>query len=310
MLEAVAFLGRLSRNLLVLAAVACLPLLDGFRDSRLTGDSLLKVRSWGYQLQRPDVALLAGSRYDAVVVDYVRQAKGNRPFRPIDIKRLAERPDGGRRIVLAYMSIGEAETYRFYWQSDWLGSRPAWLGGENPRWHRNYVVRFWQDEWKRIILGERGSYLDRILKAGFDGVYLDRVDVYAEWLAERPAAKADMIAFVRSIAEEGRRRKPGFKIVVQNAEELVDDQAYLSSIDGLAKEDLLFGEKHEEEANPEEEIAYSIAQLQKVRAAGKPVWVIEYLTDPKQREAAAKRLAGLGFVHTFAVRELDRVETP
>ena len=310
MLEALAFLGRQARNLLVLMAVACLPLVDAFHDNRVTGESLRKVRTWGYQLQRLDVASLADARFDAMVIDYVHVAKGNRPFRPFDIKRLAERPDGGRRIVLAYMSIGEAETYRFYWQREWLASPPAWLGGENPRWRRNYIVRFWQDDWKQIVLGGPGSYLDRIIKAGFDGIYLDRVDVYADWQSERPSAKADMIALVRQIAEQARKRRPGFKVVVQNAEELVDDRAYLSIIDGLAKEDLLFGEKHEEEANQENEIAYSIAQLQKVKAAGKPVWVIEYLADPRQREVAAKRLGELGFVHTFAVRALDRVEAP
>jgi cysteinyl-tRNA synthetase len=310
MLDALAFLGRLARNLVVLAAVAGLQVMDGFRDNRLTSDSLQSVRSWGYQLQRLDLASLAASRFGGVVIDYVHLAKGNRPFRPSEIKRLAERPDGGRRIVLAYMSIGEAETYRFYWQHRWLASPPAWLGGENPRWRRNYIVRFWQDDWQQIVLGGPGSYLDRIIKAGFDGVYLDRVDVYAEWQSERPRAKAEMIAFVRQIAEEARKRKPGFKVVVQNAEELVDDREYLAIIDGLAKEDLLFGEKQEEEANEEDEIAYSIGQLQKVKAAGKAVWIIEYLADAKQREVAARRLADLGFVHTFATRALDRVEDP
>lgn len=310
MLEALAFLGRVGRNLLVLAAVALLLVMDTYRDNRVAEDGLRKVRSWGYQLQRLDVASLAQSRFDAVVIDYVHRARGNQPFRPFEIKRLAERPDGGRRIVLAYMSIGEAETYRFYWQREWLASHPSWLGGENPRWHRNYAVRFWQDDWRRIILGGPGSYLDRIIKAGFDGVYLDRVDVYAEWLAERPSAKADMIAFVRAVAEEARRRRPGFKVLVQNAEELVDELGYLSVIDGIAKEDLLFGEKEEEEANPEEDIAFSIGQLKKVKAAGKPVWVIEYLHEPQQREAAAKRLGELGFVPTFPTRALDRVEAP
>lgn len=310
MLETLAFLGRLTRNLILLAVVGFLPLGDAFRDSRLTSTTLSSVRSWGYQLQRLDVASLAEAPFDAVVVDYVRVAKNGRPFRPVDVKRLAERPDGGRRIVLAYMSIGEAENYRYYWQPGWLTSHPSWLGQENPRWQRNYVVRFWQEGWQQIILGGRESYLERIIAAGFDGVYLDRADVYAEWLNERPSAKADMIAFIRSIAEAARHRRPGFKIMVQNAEELVDDNSYLSIIDGIAKEDLLFGEKNEGEANQEDEIAYSIGQLQKVKAAGKPVWVIEYLADGGQREAAVKRLAALGFVLTFSTRELDRVDLP
>jgi cysteinyl-tRNA synthetase len=37
-------------------------------------------------------------------------------------------------IALAYMSIGEAEEYRFYWQPEWAYAPPAWLGPENPDW--------------------------------------------------------------------------------------------------------------------------------------------------------------------------------
>ena len=42
-------------------------------------------------------------------------------------------------------------------------------------------MRYWEDEWQRLILGspdpaaERG-YLDRVIDAGFDGAYLDIID--------------------------------------------------------------------------------------------------------------------------------------
>jgi len=49
---------------------------------------------------------------------------------------------------------------------------PAWLCAEDPDWKGNYKVRYWQPEWQAIILPR----LDAILKAGFDGVYLDIVD--------------------------------------------------------------------------------------------------------------------------------------
>ena len=42
--------------------------------------------------------------------------------------------------MFAYLSLGEAEDYRFYWQPSWNSRKPAWLHGENPGWRGNYLV--------------------------------------------------------------------------------------------------------------------------------------------------------------------------
>ena len=36
-----------------------------------------------------------------------------------DLARLRVKPDGSRRVVLSYLSIGEAENYRYYWNKSW-----------------------------------------------------------------------------------------------------------------------------------------------------------------------------------------------
>lgn len=76
------------------------------------------------------------------------------------------------------MSIGEAENYRYYWQKAWKLHRPKWLDRVNPDWAGNYKVRYWNPEWQKIICGDGDSYLNRILAAGFDGVYLDIIDAF------------------------------------------------------------------------------------------------------------------------------------
>lgn len=86
--------------------------------------------------------------------------------------------NGGKRLVLSYMSIGEAEDYRFYWQEKWNSDQPSWMEGENPDWEGNFKVRYWEEEWQSIIFGSHESYLGKILDAGFDGVYLDIIDAY------------------------------------------------------------------------------------------------------------------------------------
>lgn len=95
-----------------------------------------------------------------------------------EIESLKTKASGGTRLVIAYMSIGEAEDYRYYWQSDWLNNPPSWLVEENPNWEGNYKVKYWQDDWQNIILGSEESYLDKIINANFDGVYLDIIDAF------------------------------------------------------------------------------------------------------------------------------------
>ncbi len=101
-----------------------------------------------------------------------------------DLKRIKIKSNGGRRLLIAYMSIGEAENYRYYWKKEWDENPPEWLCGENPDWEGNYKVKYWLKEWKNIIMGNDSSYLKRIIDAGFDGVYLDIIDAY-EYFEEK-----------------------------------------------------------------------------------------------------------------------------
>lgn len=55
---------------------------------------------------------------------------------------------------------------------EWSTRPPEWLLEENQDWPGNYLVRYWHPKWQRIAL----DALTAILAAGFDGVYLDRVD--------------------------------------------------------------------------------------------------------------------------------------
>ena len=99
-------------------------------------------------------------------------------FSSSEINLLKEKKNGGNRLVICYMSIGEAEDYRYYWQNSWASDPPEWLKGENPDWPGNYKVKYWDPEWQDFIFGNEQSYLKMILDAGFDGVYLDLIDAF------------------------------------------------------------------------------------------------------------------------------------
>src|SRR5262245_37216271 len=119
-------------------------------------------------------------------------------------------------------------------------------------------------DWQDIIFKGPDSYLDRIIKAGFDGAYLDKVDEYEEKSIARanPNARADMIAFVKAVAARARSREPGFLVVPQNGEELLTDEGYRATIDGIGKEDLLFGETRSGRPNSPEDIKTKVGYLQ------------------------------------------------
>lgn len=272
-------------------------------------DSLLAgVTSWHYQLQSLDLDRLGASTADLLVIDFSQSSGAGRPMRPLDaseVKRLKRKPDGGRRIVLAYLSIGEAEEYRYYWQPAWKAAPPDWIIAENCRWPRNHLVRFWDDAWKDIMIRGDGSYLARIEAAGFDGVYLDRIDVYADIEDRFPDARRHMIAFVEELDREARRRRPGFLIVAQNAEDLLDSASYRAALDGLAKEDLLFGLGGTGKRNSESDISWSRARIDEMKKSGKAVFAVEYLTDAESIAAARKELAAFGYLPTFPPRALD-----
>ncbi len=119
---------------------------------------------------------VANTNYDVFITDLF--FTDGTPFTAAEVERLKQKANGGKRLVICYMSIGEAEDYRHYWQSDWKRHKPAWLARENPEWRGNYKVRYWDPAWQEIICGSGDSYLNRILAAGFDGVYLDIIDAF------------------------------------------------------------------------------------------------------------------------------------
>jgi cysteinyl-tRNA synthetase len=133
------------------------------------------------------LSVLGRTTYDLIVIDaFVDGSRGPEWLELEDIRSLKRKPGGGRRLIICYLSIGEAEDYRYYWDRNWDRNRdgrpdagaPAWLAGENPNWRGNYKVRYWDAGWQAILFGDEESYLDQILSRGFDGVYLDIIDAF------------------------------------------------------------------------------------------------------------------------------------
>ncbi len=121
------------------------------------------------------VAAIAATDYDIVIVDAWTSAEES--LTATDVAALSHKSSGARRVVLAYLSVGEAEDYRGDWNPAWAADLPPWLGEENPHWPGNYTVDYWAPAWQSIVFAR----LDAMVRVGFDGVYLDKVDAFASF---------------------------------------------------------------------------------------------------------------------------------
>ncbi len=250
-----------------------------------------EINSWAYQLQCPRVANLAESPYDLLVIDYSKDGSDtNRLFaRDIEILHTC------KKTVLCYLSIGEAEAYRFYWHKDWKDTPPRFLGPENPDWAGNYKVEYWQEEW-----WEKGlqPYLDRILEAGFDGVYLDIVDGYWFWHEQGMDVQAtanDMVQLIKRIADYTRSKAgKNFIICPQNGMSVFKDcskkyaTVYLNTINMVGLESLLYNTHTNDDRN------YRLQLAQELARAGKIILDVEYI-KPSQYAAYLKKIKALDF---------------
>ncbi|MGL1889907.1 MAG: endo alpha-1,4 polygalactosaminidase [Reichenbachiella sp.] len=128
-----------------------------------------------YSSKQALITAVTATNYDLIIMDLFF---GEVAWTANEISQLRAKANGGSRLVISYMSIGEAEDYRYYWDSDWTSNPPTWMDRENPDWAGNYKVHYWDEEWQEVIYGNEQSYLQKIMDAGFDGVYLDIIDAF------------------------------------------------------------------------------------------------------------------------------------
>jgi cysteinyl-tRNA synthetase len=302
------------------------------------------VNDWTYVLQGDpllDLDVIGQSPFDLVVIDYSEDGGKEGEFAPEDIDRLRAGA-GDAKIVLAYMSIGEAEVGRFYFDNAWVSPdpdqdsdgpfeltdhAPDFLAPPNPLFPDNFKVRYWDPHWQEIIvsnlggnayIGDETSYLERIVDAGFDGVYLDIIDAFEyfgpgeindDGPEERRDAAALMIELVVTIKEHAEQYGGReFLVFPQNGSGLISEasfpQRYFDAVDGIGAEDTFyFGD--EEEENPLDPQTDVIALLDRYRSAGLLVLAIDYLTEAATMDDFYARARDRGWVPYSSIRDLS-----
>lgn len=278
--------------------------------------------SFAYVLQAD---ALAKSKAEAIV----RLAACGRDWLVLDAAFSSEEPwtsadlatiRAGRvgRKVIAYLSIGEAEDYRAYWHREWDANRdgkpdagaPAFLLAQNPEWKGNYRVKYWQVDWQKIILEE----VDKIMAAGFDGVYLDIVDGFETFEQDgknfidnrvnpetKQTYRRDMVDWVKAIAARTHSAQSAALVIPQNGTQLLGHADFLNAVDAVGVEDLFTnGDRLQRAADTK----YILEQLAPLLAAHKPVLDIEYPRSQSRRAYVRTTAVARGFVWLATDRPL------
>jgi len=282
------------------------------------------VQSWLYlldsDLEPPLVDLIADSGHDLVVLDFVPSQADRRDF---DMSGVVERLHAAAqpKLVLAYLDIGQAEDYRTYWQPGWGPGDPDWIVGVDPEgWEGCFPVAYWAPAWRDIWLSDKG-YLRAVVEAGFDGMYLDWIEAYddknvcAQADKEDRDPEAEMVQWVRDLAERGRALAPRFIVVAQNAVELLEDGRYEALLDGVAQEAIWFdgsedgrreGDVHTDAELTDEYLSY----LEPARARGLAVLTVDYARERGNVSEASLNARQRGFIPFVGGRGLASYEPP
>ncbi|MGA2297133.1 MAG: MJ1477/TM1410 family putative glycoside hydrolase [FCB group bacterium] len=277
-------------------------------------DSLTNIKRWAYQLQNININEIAsGTSFQLVVIDY--SADGT-DIKKISSSQIAQIKNSGKK-VLAYISIGETENYRYYWQSSWDNNPPVWLGDEDILNPGNYIVQYWSPQWQTIIYG----YIDKIIQQGFDGIYMKGIENYYYWMyydIQNVPADSLMIQFIINIRNhvKSKNKNLEFYLVPQNGEDIINSEnvsfdlvdTYLQTINGVGVEDIFFGGNLENDNNFKYD-SYDVLQLTEYKLYDVPVFSIEYLTDPAKITKYLHLADSLNYTPYYCTRALNQLCT-
>src|SRR6476469_2805209 len=99
------------------------------------------IRNWTYWLDGPRRARIRDSAFELAVIDPSPDGTTRGAFTAAQVAEL--RGGGCARRVVAYLNIGQAESYRTYWQHGWRVGAPDWLAQADPDWPGDFFVRYW-----------------------------------------------------------------------------------------------------------------------------------------------------------------------
>lgn len=136
---------------------------------------LYLISTDNYSSKQQFLEAIQNTNFDVVLIDLFFEEEA---FTASEIASLKTKENGADRLVIAYMNIGSAEKFRYYWKNSWGLHHPLWIKRRYEGYDDEFWVKFWKNDWQEIIYGNDDSYTKKIIDASFDGVYLDNVEAY------------------------------------------------------------------------------------------------------------------------------------
>lgn len=229
-------------------------------------------------------------KYDMIILD-----PDNHP--PLDELR--------KRLLIAYLSCGEAENYRTYWNK--IKDEP-WIIGENPNWPGNFYVDISHPQWQNIILNE---VIPKIINQGFRGLMLDTLDT-ASYLEDvfpdkYKGRKQVMVEMIKKI----HTRYPQLYLISNNGFSILEKIApYLS---GALAEDITMqidfkngGYKRVDKSERQRKVKILTKIKKKYNLE---IFTLDYVAsgDKKMRKIAYNFSKRKGFHPYIAEKDLNRI---
>ena len=196
-------------------------------------------------------------------------------------------------LVVAYLSIGEAEPYRAWFSDGRVDEN--WLLGKNEDWD-SYYADARQKGWQALMVTLMGEYLEK----GFDGVFLDTVDTVDLF----PETAQGMIDLIKGL----REAYPDALLVQNRGFAVAEDTA--TAIDALMFEDLVTGYDFSTDTYIEVDNRETAGQMADFsERTGVVILALDYAA-PDDRDTAAQAVAAArayGFIPAVSVIALDDI---
>ncbi len=226
------------------------------------------------------------SRYDLVVVDGDTSAG-----RVSQLKRQGA-------VVLGYLSVGTIESYRWWYPAATAYKMELW--GDWGEWYADSSKTGYRD----LIAGRVAP---KMLAKGFDGLFLDNVDM----IETHSAQSAGMVSLVRRLSK--RVHATGRLLFTQNGQQIMGPM--MGAIDGWNREDVTATYDFDSGSYGPVSVAntrFATAAIRRMRAAGKVVTVADYMradnvAGRRRTVAVACRNGALPFASDIGLRRIPKI---
>lgn len=216
----------------------------------------------------------------------------NRPF-----NRIKNLGSHRRAKIFAYLSIGEAEPYRAYFNK----IRKEWIIGENKFWN-SYIVDLRAQEYQDLLL----EIMEEIGKKGYDGLFLDTFDSYQMALDQREWESYELAEI--NLIRRAKAAYPHLMLIPNRSFEILEH--IRDYINGFLFEGLFSKIDFETDSYvpvSEEERKWLLAKLEPARSVDIPIVVVDYvsLSDREKVSELIRRIRSFGFIPYISEKELN-----